>query len=79
MLQLLRAKGLLMTVLRVPDSPPTDPGAPAGKGAPGPGRVEAGALTFEGFVDVAAEVIDPVGVVEFWVPPSGDSILCDIN
>ena len=38
-----------------------------------------GALTFEGLIDVAAEVVDPVGVIEFWVPPSGHPILCDIN
>lgn len=38
-----------------------------------------GALTFEGLIDVAAEVVDPVGVIEFWDSPSGHSILCDIN
>lgn len=38
-----------------------------------------GALTFEGLIDVAAEVVDPVGIIEFWVPSSGHPILCDIN
>lgn len=53
--------------------------APAVMASFGPGRVEAGALTFEGFINVAAEIVDPVSVIEFWVSSSGHSILCDIN
>lgn len=41
--------------------------------------VEAKALTFEGFINVAAEIVDPVSVIEFWISSSGHSILCDIN
>lgn len=53
--------------------------APAVMASFGPGRVEAGALTFEGFINVAAEIVDPVSVIEFWVSSSGHSILCDVN
>ena len=48
------------------------------RGSLGPGS-EVGALTFEGFIDVAAEVVDPVGIVECRVTSSRHPILCDIN